>query len=225
MGQNVKLEVFYPHPPEKVWRILTDRRALAAWLMENDFEPCLGRKFQFHNPLLPGLEIIDCEVIALDAPKRLVYTWQERQMSHPSLVTWTLEPVHGGTQLRLDHRGVPSQASQFPQPAQPTRPWQVYGGPQAVLSTRTPKPAPMRSLLHYGQHYDQGQYGQIDLTILETPLLNIYLDGGWRTALDTRLRSLLTDGNNENGLTRENCQTSDETRVLRRSSASNPAQR
>lgn len=189
MGQDVKLEVFYPHPPERVWRILTNRRALADWLMDNDFEPCLGCKFQFHNPLLPGLAVIDCEVIALDAPKRLVYTWQERQMSYPSIVTWTLEPVPGGTQLRLEHRGVPSQVSQFPQPAQPARPWQVHGAPQAVLSTRTSEPVQMGSSLHYGQV----QSGQADLAIFETTLFNVYLNGGWRTALDTKLRRLLTD--------------------------------
>ncbi len=39
MIQGVKLEFFYPHPPERVWKALTDRRVLAAWMMENDFEP------------------------------------------------------------------------------------------------------------------------------------------------------------------------------------------
>ena len=184
MGQNVKIEVYYPHPPEQVWRILTNRRALAAWLMENDFEPCLGHKFQFHNPSLPGLEVIDCEVIALDAPKRLVYTWQERQMPYPSIVTWTLEPVQGGTQLQLEHRSIPSQVSQFTPPAQIAHPWPSPAAPQAVLAARTPDSV---------QISRPPQYGQADLAIFETALINLYLDGGWRTALDTRLRSLLTE--------------------------------
>jgi hypothetical protein len=43
--------------------------------MENNFEPCLGDQFQFWDRSLPGLDIaIDCQVIALEAPKRLVYT-------------------------------------------------------------------------------------------------------------------------------------------------------
>ena len=184
MGQHVKLEVYYPHPPEQVWRILTNRRALAAWLMENDFEPCLGHRFQFRNPLLPGLDVIDCEVIALDAPKRLVYTWQERQTPYPSIVTWTLEPVQGGTQLKLEHRSVPSQVSQFAQPARLTHPWQAHGSPQAVLTTPTPGSVQSSRPL---------QFGQADLAIFETALINLYLDGGWRTALDTRLRNLLTE--------------------------------
>ncbi len=45
----VKMDVFYPYPPERVWQVLTNRRALAAWLMENDFEPRVGHKFQFQK--------------------------------------------------------------------------------------------------------------------------------------------------------------------------------
>jgi len=37
MNQTVTLEVFYPHSPERVWQALIDRRALAAWMMDNDF--------------------------------------------------------------------------------------------------------------------------------------------------------------------------------------------
>lgn len=98
-------EVFYPHPPEKVWRVITNRRALAAWLMENDFEPRVGCKFCFYSKSLPGIDTnIKCEVIEIDEPLRLVYTWQDCMMSQPSIVTWTLKAVEGGTQLRLQHR-------------------------------------------------------------------------------------------------------------------------
>jgi uncharacterized protein YndB with AHSA1/START domain len=39
--------VTYPHPPEKVWRALTDPQAIAQWLMKNNFEARVGHKFQF----------------------------------------------------------------------------------------------------------------------------------------------------------------------------------
>lgn len=98
-------EVFYPHSPERVWQVITDSRALAAWLMENDFEPRVGCKFCFYDRTLPGIDTnIRCEVIEIDEPKRLVYTWQDCMMSQPSIVTWTLKAVEGGTQLRLQHR-------------------------------------------------------------------------------------------------------------------------
>ena len=37
------------------------------------------------------------------------------------------------------------------------------------------------------------QYGQADLALFGASLFKLYLDGGWQTALDTNLRSLLTD--------------------------------
>lgn len=53
MFAKLKKEVFYPHPPERVWLLLTNSRALAAWLMENDFEPRVECKFYFYSQSLP----------------------------------------------------------------------------------------------------------------------------------------------------------------------------
>lgn len=46
-------EVRYPHTPERVWRALTDPKALAAWLMPNDFAPVVGHRFTFRAPPQP----------------------------------------------------------------------------------------------------------------------------------------------------------------------------
>ncbi|MGF1479385.1 MAG: SRPBCC domain-containing protein [Cyanophyceae cyanobacterium] len=100
--REVKLSVFYPHPPQRVWSALVDRRALNTWMMKNDFEPKLGHKFRF-EPSLPGLEAIECEVVELVAPKRLAYTWQD-MTGETTLVIWTLTPVEDGTQLQLTHQ-------------------------------------------------------------------------------------------------------------------------
>ena len=105
MREQVKLCVFYPHPPEKIWQALTDCRILGAWMMKNNFEPRIGHKFKFESNSLPGLETtIYCEVIELNEPKRLAYTWQDSNTGEASLVIWTLTPVEGGTQLELRHR-------------------------------------------------------------------------------------------------------------------------
>ena len=56
MFGKLNKEVFYSHPPERVWLLLTNRRALAAWLMENDFEPRVGCKFSFYSQSLPGID-------------------------------------------------------------------------------------------------------------------------------------------------------------------------
>ena len=104
MNERVKLNVFYPYPVEKVWQALTDSRILSIWMTDNDFEPHVGHKFKFKSQSLPGIKsIIHCEVIELNEPNRLVYTWQDEITSEPSLVVWTLTAVEDGTQLQLKH--------------------------------------------------------------------------------------------------------------------------
>src|SRR5205823_4274805 len=45
----------------------------------------------------------ECEVVDLQPPFRLAYTWHASSERAASLVTWTLAPVPGGTRLRLAH--------------------------------------------------------------------------------------------------------------------------
>ena len=99
-------EVEYPHPPERVWRALTDPKVLADWLIENDFEPRVGHQFRFRTKPQPGFDgLVECEVVEVDPPRRLAYTWKGGAMRVPTLVTFTLDPIPGGTRLRLEHSG------------------------------------------------------------------------------------------------------------------------
>lgn len=101
---QVKLNVFYPQPPHKVWRALTDRKILARWLMPNDFEPRRGHRFRFQpRTRRDGPEPIHCEVVEIESPRRLVYTWRPASSATSSQMTWTLDPVEGGTRLTLMH--------------------------------------------------------------------------------------------------------------------------
>ena len=106
MKRDIRLEMVYPHPPERVWRALTDSAELSQWLMANDFQPRLGNKFQFRAKPQPGWRgIVDCEVTEIDEPRRLSYTWGGEPGKPTTTVTWTLEAVEGGTRLRLEHKG------------------------------------------------------------------------------------------------------------------------
>jgi uncharacterized protein YndB with AHSA1/START domain len=111
MRRDLRLERVYPHPAERVWRALTERRALATWLMENDFEPRLGHKFTFRAKPQPGWDgVTYCEVTELDPPRRLAYTWRggagsDKPLTLDTVVRFTLEPVAGGTRLVLEHTG------------------------------------------------------------------------------------------------------------------------
>lgn len=104
MKRDLRFEAVYLHPPEKVWRALTDSKAIAQWLMANDFEPKLGHKFMFTSTPQPGWDgKTYCEVIELDPPRRLAYTWKGGPLD--TVVRWTLEPVAEGTRIVLEHTG------------------------------------------------------------------------------------------------------------------------
>lgn len=104
MLPTVKKTVFYPYLPQQVWQVLTDRRSLSTWLMDNNFEPRLGCKFWFLKHSVPGLEkFIYCEVLEVNAPLRLTYTWQDSSMQPPTTASWLLTSQTEGTQLCLEH--------------------------------------------------------------------------------------------------------------------------
>ena len=100
----VVVERIFQHPPEKLWRALTESPLIAQWLLGNDFEPSVGRKFQFRREPMPNWNgIIDCEVLVVEPLKRLSYSWGA--MGVESVVLWTLTPFEGGTHVRMEQSG------------------------------------------------------------------------------------------------------------------------
>lgn len=115
MTKRLRKEMYYPHPPEAVWTALTDPKALAEWLMPNDFQPVVGHTFHFHVDPMPGFSgITACTVLTVDRPHRLVYSWQPLPKKRgvkpprPMNVEWTLKPSGDGTILRLEQTGLES---------------------------------------------------------------------------------------------------------------------
>lgn len=104
MKRDLHFEIVYPHPPERVWRALTDPAAIAQWLMPNNFEATLGHKFQFRTtPRGTWDGRVQCEILELDPPRRLSYSWAGDNLR--TVVTFELTPVSKGTRLRLEHAG------------------------------------------------------------------------------------------------------------------------
>ncbi len=185
MLRDLNLKVFYPYSPERVWKAIANRRALAAWLMDNDFEPRLGHKFRFQPEPQQRLDgAIYCEVIELDEPRCLSYTWRGSLMCKPTIVTWTLEPVEGGTQLQIEHKGFESGVTKLSQPMHLAHERQDKSMPRAILETRILEP------IHRGMPFEQG-YARIEN--FDQVTLNFYLSGGWHFALNSRLQNLLTE--------------------------------
>lgn len=103
---KIEMETFYPHKREHVWDALTDSNAIKQWLMDNDFKPVVGHRFQFRAKPQPKWRgIVDGEVLAVEKPSRLVYTWKGEEKYKPTTITWSLEEVPNGTKLTLYHTG------------------------------------------------------------------------------------------------------------------------
>ena len=65
--RTLVIEREMPHPPEKVWRALTEGQLIEEWLMKNDFQPVVGHRFKFRATPVPNWNgVIDCEVLVVD---------------------------------------------------------------------------------------------------------------------------------------------------------------
>ena len=97
--RSLVVEREMPHPPEKIWRALTQSPLIEEWLMKNDFQPAVGHRFN----LRADWGAVDCQVLTIEPSKTLSYTWAA--MGLESVVTWTLTPTSEGTRLRMEQSG------------------------------------------------------------------------------------------------------------------------
>lgn len=105
MESSLVVERVFRHKPEKLWRALTETRLLAQWMMDNDFAPEPGHRFQFRATPAPNWNgIVDCEVCEVEPMRRLTYRWGVG--GGPGwMVEWSLTEVEGGTLLRMEQSG------------------------------------------------------------------------------------------------------------------------
>ena len=95
----VVVERDMPHPPEKVWRALTQPHLIDEWLMKTDFKPAVDHRFT----LRAEWGTVDCQVTAIEPNKSLSYRWDA--LGIETVVTWTLTPTSSGTHLRMEQTG------------------------------------------------------------------------------------------------------------------------
>jgi uncharacterized protein YndB with AHSA1/START domain len=118
-ARAVIVEREMPHPPEKIWRALTQSALIEDWLMKNDFEPVVGRTFNFRATPMPHWNgALDCTVLAVEPHKALSYTWNasgdEAAGGLKTVVTWTLTPTASGTLVRMEQSGFrPDEEANF----------------------------------------------------------------------------------------------------------------
>ena len=103
------------HPPEKLWRALTQPHLIEEWLMKNDFAPTVGHRFNLRGD---WGGVLDCEVLVVEPNRELSYTWNfkhnDAAFNLESVVTFTLTPTSTGTRLRMEQVGFrPDQRQAF----------------------------------------------------------------------------------------------------------------
>lgn len=102
--RTVVVERMLAHPPEKVWRALTQPHLIEEWLMQTDFQPVKGRKFTLRRQPTPDVNVVvDCEVLDLEPNSSLSYTWKAFGLE--SVVTFTLGATATGTIVRMEQTG------------------------------------------------------------------------------------------------------------------------
>jgi Uncharacterized conserved protein len=113
MSMKLTLDFQYTTTIEKLWNALTDSSKLAKWVaniqtgvpMENDFKPVVGHRFQFRTEPSEWWDgIIEGEVLLVDAPNKVSYTWGTGDERHT--ITWTLQELGDGkVNLHLEQVG------------------------------------------------------------------------------------------------------------------------
>lgn len=108
--RTVVVERELPHPPQKVWRAISQQHLLQEWLMSNDFRAEVGHRFRF----TADWGAVEGEVLSVEPGRSLSYGWNA--MGLESVVTWTLAPTASGagTTLRMEQHGFrPDQEQAF----------------------------------------------------------------------------------------------------------------
>ena len=135
-AEAIALEFDFHHPPEKVWRALTDPALLAEWLLPViDLKLECGAAFTFKTQPVGGWDgIVHCRIAEIETHRKLSYDWGVGDMA--TVVTFTLTPTPSGTRLSLVHSGFkPDQKQNF---GGARYGWKMMGGKLVDLLARIP---------------------------------------------------------------------------------------
>ena len=97
---TIALDQFLAHPPEVVWRALTDPDLHARWWAPGDVRPVVGHRFELD---MGGWGQQPCVVTDVDPGRLFRYVFAEGVLD--TTITWRVEPEGTGTRLFLEHAG------------------------------------------------------------------------------------------------------------------------
>lgn len=100
--------VMFSASRETIWAFLTDKDKLGIWFHPAEANLQEGKDFALLGTNHDGSSDKICwgTVLEMDPPAKLIYTFTVKPLGGTmTTVTWTLEEVHGGTKLTLEHEG------------------------------------------------------------------------------------------------------------------------
>ncbi|MEL6522920.1 MAG: metalloregulator ArsR/SmtB family transcription factor [Pseudomonadota bacterium] len=109
MTDTLTKSAFFPVPPDMVWSYLTDKDKLGTWYHPATADLTEGEPYELVNTNDAGETVRQVwgRVIRADKPRQLVCTFEIPYFDgDETTVTWTLEPLAGGTKLSLSHDGI-----------------------------------------------------------------------------------------------------------------------
>jgi uncharacterized protein YndB with AHSA1/START domain len=111
-------EVEIAAPPDRVFEALVNREQVAHWsnseayqLVHWELDAHIGGKWRSTSREKTTSKVFDHwgEVVEVDRPRSLAYTWfanWHSDQSHPTMVRWDLTPTAAGTRLKVTHSGL-----------------------------------------------------------------------------------------------------------------------
>lgn len=105
-------------------------------------------------------------------------------MHQPSIVTWTLEPVDGGTRLQLEHRSLQCQGIKLNRSEHRWQSHLINQPPQALVTQA-------QKLSVTCTNFQPEQIGFV--SHIESLILNSYFNGGWDYLLNKKFLQALAD--------------------------------
>src|SRR5438270_3217245 len=120
-NEVVTSEIFIAAPRERVFEALTDPKQAVRWWGQNDqyhltefnIDARVGGKWSTSGGSMKMGDInVHGELIELDPPRRLSYTWISSWLPKTTTVVWELENQNGGTLVKLTHTGFAGDEAQ-----------------------------------------------------------------------------------------------------------------
>jgi uncharacterized protein YndB with AHSA1/START domain len=112
----IRASVEIAAPPERVFQALASKEIVDWWIRPGVFDTRewegdvrVGGRWRASGIGNGGPYALEGEFLELDPPRKLVHTWQAAGApGTPSIVTYLLDAIDGGTRLTLSHQGIAS---------------------------------------------------------------------------------------------------------------------